>query len=66
MADNIEIEILPGGKIKVSADKISGPNHANAEGLFKAVATLGESHRERKQGHAHHHTHEKEEQKHGH
>lgn len=57
MPDEITIEILPDGSIKASADQISSANHASAEGLFKAIATLGKTTRKRKQGHAHHHTH---------
>jgi len=61
--DEIIIDILPDGSIRASADKISGPNHASAEGLFRAVATLGKSERKRKQGHAHHHEHAHEGEK---
>lgn len=56
--DEITVDILPDGSIKASADTVSGANHASAEGLFKAIATLGKSERKRKQGHAHSHAHE--------
>lgn len=60
MADNIEIEILPDGTIKTSTDKVSMPNHANAEAFLREMARLagGPTERKRKHGHAHTHTHD--------
>lgn len=40
MPDKIEIEILPDGSLKITTDRISGPNHMNAEALLREVATL--------------------------
>jgi hypothetical protein len=59
--DNIEIEILEDGTIKVITDPISGPNHANADEFLKAMGRLagGETTREkRKDVHHHGHTHD--------
>ena len=39
--DNIQIEILDDGTIKVTTDQVSGPNHANAEAFLKMLAQLG-------------------------
>ena len=39
--DNIQIEILDDGTIKVTTDQVSGPNHANAEAFLKLMAQLG-------------------------
>lgn len=59
MADVMEIEILEDGTIKISTDKVSMPNHANAEGLIREMVTQagGEVDRKRKGG-AHVHMHE--------
>lgn len=37
--DVIEIEILEDGTIKTVTDKVSMPNHANAEGFMRQLAT---------------------------
>jgi hypothetical protein len=59
MADIINIEILEDGTIKMSTDKISMPNHTNAEGLIRELVKSagGETTRKMK-GHTHHHDHE--------
>jgi hypothetical protein len=57
--DTIEIEILPDGTLKVSTDKVSMPNHANAEAFLRDMARLagGPSTRTKKgSGLNHHHT----------
>ena len=57
--DNIKIEILPDGTIKMDTDGVSGPNHANAEEFFSVVAKMagGKTERKRKAGAAHSHSH---------
>jgi len=62
MPDNIEIEILPDGTIKSSTDKVSMPNHANAEAFLREMARLagGSTERKHKHGKTGFHTHEKE------
>lgn len=40
--DIMEVEILADGTFKVTTDKVSMPNHTNAEGLLRSVfAQLG-------------------------
>ena len=48
--DRIKIEILEDGTIKVTTDPISGPNHVNAEGFLRQMASLagGETKRARR------------------
>ena len=62
MADEIKIEILADGTIKVTTDAVSMPNHASAEGFLRLMAEMangGEQNRARKAGvHHHHHGHE--------
>lgn len=60
--DNITFEILPDGTIKTTTDKVSMPNHANAEAFLREVARLagGTVERKRRHGHTHSHTHEHE------
>lgn len=58
--DTIRVEILDDGVIKVtSADKISAPNHANAERMLQAIAedAGGKKTVKRIGHHAHVHTH---------
>lgn len=58
--DNIEIEILADGTIKVTTDPISGANHANAEEFLRFMARMagGETVRvKRTDVHHHHHDH---------
>jgi ABC-type transport system involved in cytochrome c biogenesis ATPase subunit len=38
--DDILIEILESGDIKVTTDPISGPNHSSAESLLRTIAEL--------------------------
>lgn len=38
--DDILIEILDGGDIKITTDPISGPNHMSAEGLLRTIADI--------------------------
>lgn len=69
--DTIDIEILPDGTIKTATDKVSMPNHANAEMFMRETARLagGEVKSKRKHGHAGHshaHEHEHGEQSHTH
>jgi len=62
MNDNIEITILPDGTLKIETDKVSMPNHKNAEELLQWFARMtgGESKRVRKP-HAHANVHQHEE-----
>lgn len=59
-ADEIIIEILPDGTIKVTTDRISTPNHASADAFLREVGRLagGETTIEKNHGsaHAHHHS----------
>jgi hypothetical protein len=59
--DNMRIEILEDGTIKVTTDPISGPNHVNAEGFLREMARLagGETTRvKRTDSHHQHHHHD--------
>ena len=58
-ADNIEIEFLPDGSLKISTDKVSAPNHSNAEKFLLDLARGmgGKTTRTRKAGAVHSHTH---------
>ncbi len=59
--DNIEIEILPTGDLKVTTEKVSGPNHMNAESLLKFLSEkMGGASTRSRRGHVHHHIHERE------
>jgi hypothetical protein len=67
--DNIQIEVLDDGTIKVTTDPISGANHANAEGFLNFMARMagGETTRSKRTDkpvththtdhHGHKHTH---------
>ena len=35
--DIIKVKILDDGTLKVETDKVSGPNHTNAEGLLREM-----------------------------
>lgn len=37
MSDTINIEILPDGTLKIITDKVSAPNHINAEKLIGEI-----------------------------
>jgi len=65
--DEMKIEILEDGTIKVITDNVSPANHVNAEAFTKFMADLagGKSTRTRRGHHRHGtHTHEHEEEKH--
>ena len=61
--DEMQIEVLPDGRIKVLTDKIGVANHHNAESFLREMArlaggaTLTQSKRTG-HGHTHHHDHE--------
>ena len=57
MADEIRIEALADGTIRIDTDRISGPNHTNAEGFIRAIFTLagGKGRRTLKTGASLHH-----------
>jgi hypothetical protein len=59
MADTIKVTILEDGTIKIETDKVSMPNHTNAENFLMAItqAAGGTVERERKSG-VHTHTHD--------
>ncbi len=50
MPDKMIIEILDDGRIKIDTDKISMPNHTNAEGLIREISKMagGETTRTKK------------------
>jgi len=58
--DTLQIEILPDGTIKTTTDKVSMPNHANAEAFLREMARLagGQTERKHRHGHGHYHSHE--------
>lgn len=61
--DEINIEVLADGTIKMTTDKISQANHVNAEGFLQLMARLagGATEKQRKtQGHTHTHGHDHE------
>jgi hypothetical protein len=63
MADKMIITVLPDGSLKIETDKVSMPNHTNAEGLIRVLCTDigGPIERKHKHGtheHTHTHTHE--------
>ena len=56
MADQIEIEILEDGTVKVITPKIGAANHANADKLMSILAEyMGGDVEEEKLGHGHTH-----------
>lgn len=66
MNDNIEVEILPDGSIKITTDPVSPQNHTSAEKLLLAIGEAGETHRKRKTGSSHHHSHSHGKEEHSH
>lgn len=38
MSDSIQIEVLADGTLKITTDKVSGPNHISAEALLSDIA----------------------------
>jgi hypothetical protein len=59
MADKMIITVLPDGSLKIETDKVSMPNHTNAEGLIRAItADVGPMIRKAKHGHVHSHDHD--------
>ena len=58
MSDKMIITILPDGSIKVQTDKISAPNHMEAEVLLARLEELAGGKTEVEHtGHGHGHTH---------
>jgi len=57
MPDAIQITILDDGTLKIETDKVSGPNHTNAEGLIRELFRLagGKGRRTLKTGASLHH-----------
>jgi hypothetical protein len=57
--DEVTIEILDSGLIKVTTDRISAPNHAAAEEFLRLMAELSNGGKQdrRRKAHAHHHSH---------
>lgn len=72
--DTIKITVLEDGTIKTETDRVSMPNHANAEGFLGLIARLcgGKTERRAKHGHAfhshgaHEHSHEHGDHTHSH
>ncbi len=66
MADKLHITVLPDGTIKVDTDKVSMPNHMNAEQFLRNMFSLagGTIKRSLKHGlqhmHGHDHSHDSE------
>lgn len=57
MPDTIKITILEDGTIKTETDKVSMPNHQNAEMFLRDVGKLAGGTVERKNKSGHTHTH---------
>ena len=56
--NEIQIEILPDGRVKIITDDVSGPNHRAADELMKFLGTLlGGDVVVEKRPHAHAHQH---------
>lgn len=49
--DNISIEILKDGSLKITTDKISGPNHVRAESLIRELIELSGGKADKKHRH---------------
>lgn len=65
--DEINIEILSDGTIKVSTSKVSAANHMNADKFLQEMQRLlGGTTTKEKIGHAHHHQHTHDHAKEGH
>ena len=59
MGDTVKISILDDGTIKTETDKVSMPNHQNAENFLRDVGRMAGGKVERKHKHGHHeHSHE--------
>ncbi len=64
--DEMKIEILEDGTIKVSTSKVSAANHMNADKFIAEMQRLcGGTTSKEKIGHAHHHQHTHEHAKEG-
>lgn len=65
--NDLQIEFLPDGRVKITTGSFSGPIHTTAEGLVKYIETLcgGSTTRERVANH-HHHDHAGKGHSHGH
>lgn len=65
--DKIRIKVLEDGTIKMDTDKISMPNHVNAEAFIREVITLSGGKAERKHKHGGvAHSHEQGDHEHQH
>ena len=67
MSDKVTITILDDGTIKLETDKVSMPNHQNAESFLRDVGRLAGGKVERKHKHGavwHQHSHEHEQHEH--
>lgn len=55
--DKIKVTILSDGTLKIETDRVSMPNHANAEALLREIISGmgGKVDQRRKAGHHHHH-----------
>lgn len=60
--DKMLIEILPDGTLKIITDKVSMPNHTNAEGLIRELSKGmgGATERIKRNAHTHDHEHHQE------
>lgn len=52
MADKIKISVLEDGSIKIETDKVSMPNHTNAENFLKEMFKLAGGNLAKKAKHA--------------
>jgi len=67
MGDTIKIAILDDGTIKVDTDRVSMPNHTNADGFVRDIGRMAGGKVERKHKHGHHeHSHEHTHEHHEH
>lgn len=57
--DKIAVEYLKGGRVKITTDEVSGPNHMAAENVIRYLAELmGGAVTKQSRGKQHVHTHE--------
>ena len=57
MADKIIIKVLEDGTIRTETDKVSAPNHGNAESFLRKMFELAGGFITRKAKHSHTHAH---------
>ncbi|MDE2106355.1 MAG: hypothetical protein KGL39_54570 [Patescibacteria group bacterium] len=65
MADEIDVEVLADGSLKITTDRISGPNHLSAEKLLRDLEEIAATPAQKvRRGRTHTHNHKHLEQEH--